>query len=204
MKIEIKNRFTGETIATDEADNLLDALVKLVARKTYLGNADLRGAYLCGADLGGADLRGADLRGADLGCADLRNAYLRGADLGCAYLGNADLRGADLGGADLRGADIPIVPNLHSHILESLDAGGKLDMGGWHICETTHCRAGWAIHLAGQAGYDLEDKIGSCAAGALISVASCPQLDGKVPDFYASDQDALSDIRRLAELEKAT
>ena len=159
MKIEIKNRFTGETIASDEAENLCDALIKLVANKADLSGANLRGAYL---------------------------------------------RGADLGGADLGGADVPVVPNLHSLILESLDAGGKLDMRGWHSCETTHCRAGWAIHLAGKAGYALESKIGSCAAGALISVASCPQLHGKVPDFYASDHAALSDIRRLAELENAT
>ena len=58
--------------------------------------ADLRGAYLCDADLCGADLRGADLRDAYLCDADLRGADLRDADLRDAYLCGADLRGADL------------------------------------------------------------------------------------------------------------
>ncbi|EKN7033777.1 pentapeptide repeat-containing protein [Salmonella enterica] len=66
-----------------------------------LRDANLRGAYLSDADLRGADLRGADLRGADLSDADLRDANLRGA-----YLSDADLRGADLFGADLRDANL--------------------------------------------------------------------------------------------------
>ena len=42
-------------------------------------------------------------------------------------------------------------------------------MGSWHACETTHCRAGWAIHLAGKAGYDLEKKTRDPAiAGRMI------------------------------------
>ena len=61
--------------------------------------ADLRGAYLQGADLRGADLRGAYLQGADLQGADLQGAYLQGADLQ-----GADLQGADLRGAYLQGA----------------------------------------------------------------------------------------------------
>ena len=81
---KIKNRYTGNLIATGET-----ARAAAEAHKT-----DLRGA-----DLGGANLRGAYLRGADLG-----GAYLGGADLGEADLGEADLRGADLGGADLTGA----------------------------------------------------------------------------------------------------
>ena len=69
-------------------------------------------------------------------------------------------------------------------------------MSGWHLCGTTHCRAGWAIHLAGAAGYALEDRIGSSAAGALIYAASRPELP--VPDFFASDEDALADLREHA------
>lgn len=51
------------------------------------------------ADLRGADLRSAYLRGANLRSADLRNTYFSGADLR-----GADLRGAYLNGADLFGA----------------------------------------------------------------------------------------------------
>jgi uncharacterized protein YjbI with pentapeptide repeats len=51
-------------------------------------------------------LHDADLRDAYLGGADLRDACLYDADLRDAYLGGADLRDADLSGADLRYADL--------------------------------------------------------------------------------------------------
>lgn len=76
-----------------------------------LHDADLRYAYLCGADLHGANLHDADLRDADLRYANLSDAYLscaclHGADLGHADLSHADLSDAYLCGADLRGADL--------------------------------------------------------------------------------------------------
>jgi len=81
--------------------------------------------------------------------------------------------------------------------------GGRLDMTDWHssertvpICGSTHCRAGWAIHLAGEAGYALEDKVGPHAAGALIYLRSTGR---PVPNFFTSREDALADIRRCTE-----
>ena len=103
IKIEIKNRWTGAILFEyEKEDNTIkDTLVEAVKKQAYLGGADLRGAYLCGADLGDADLRGAYLCG----------AYLRGAYLGDADLRDADLRDADLCGANLRGANkIPYIP----------------------------------------------------------------------------------------------
>lgn len=70
-------------------------------------------------------------------------------------------------------------------------------MTEWH-CGTTHCRAGWAIHLAGEAGYKLENELGPAVAGALIYQASDPNLE-RVPDFFANHQEALADIRAKAE-----
>jgi hypothetical protein len=171
--------------------------------------ANLRGAYLCGADLRGANLRGANLRGANLCGTNLRGADLGDADLRGANLGDADLRGANLRGADLcganlrgtnlRGADLGdlsglIVPDLD---LEMLNAtlGGELQMAIWHTCETTHCRAGWAVVLAGEAGRDLEQKIGPGNAGTLIYLAST----GRVPDFYCDNATAMADIARCAQ-----
>ena len=178
-----------------------------------LRGADLTCAVLSGADLTRADLtcavlRGADLtravlRGADLTCADLTRADLTCAVLTCAVLTRAVLRGADL--RDWEGNDtiaMFAVPSLHRKMLAAIETEGcKLDMATWHQCETTHCRAGWAVQLAGPAGKALEWAIGPAAAGALIHLASCPALDGKVPDFYASNEEALADIRRLAETE---
>ena len=72
-------------------------------------------------------------------------------------------------------------------------------MDSWHTCETTHCMAGWAIHLAGEAGYALEKKVGSHRAGQLIfdrSTQSCPH-------FYAPNARALEDLRRRAGQEQA-
>lgn len=123
--------------------------------------------------------------------ADLRGANLRG----------ANLSGADLSGADLSGFSDVIVPSLHRRMLAAIESGGQLEMSTWHACETTHCRAGWAIHLAGPAGRVLERCVGSSLAGAIIHLVSCPQLECKVPDFYASNDDAMADIKRLAEME---
>lgn len=125
-------------------------------------------------------------------------AYLRGAYLTGAYLTDADLTDAYLRGAYLRGAEkYYTVPQLHTKILAAIEAGGTLEMRSWHACETTHCRAGWAIHLAGPAGKFLEACMGSAAAGALITLASCPWME-KVPNFYASNEEALADIRACA------
>lgn len=71
-----------------------------------LHDADLRHAYLGGANLHGACLHDADLSGAYLGYADLSDADLSDADLSGADLSDANLRGADLSGADLRYADL--------------------------------------------------------------------------------------------------
>ena len=71
MKIEIKNRLTGNVICSGDFNDLRDCVVE---NRADLRGVDLRGAYLRGADLWGADLRGADLQGADLWGADLWGA----------------------------------------------------------------------------------------------------------------------------------
>jgi len=63
-------------------------------------------------NLNGANLRGAYLNGADLNGANLRGAYLSGADLNGANLYGANLRGAYLYGADLNGADLRCAMNI--------------------------------------------------------------------------------------------
>ena len=147
-------------------------------------------ADLSGADLRGAVLRDADLRDADLSGADLRDADLRGAVLRDAVLRDADLR------------DAPVVEHLDAKILQQIEAKPEsFDMRSWHgdegeACGTTHCRAGWAITLAGKEGKDLEKKLGPAWAGTLIYLKSRP---GKpIPNFCASNEEALADIRKCA------
>ena len=113
IKISIKNRWTGSILF--EYSSVDNTLAKTVTealkgnanlRGADLCGANLRGATLCGATLCGADLRDADLCGATLCDADLCGANLRGATLCGADLCGVDLRDADLCGADLRDADL--------------------------------------------------------------------------------------------------
>lgn len=181
MQRQILNRWTNAVLWGGEAETVKDALMQAFASGADLTDADLRGAVLTGADLRGADLRGADLTCADLTCADLTDAVLT----------DADLRGAV-------GVTAPVVPHIDAAIMAAIatDPEKHLDMGAWHTCETTHCRAGWAITLAGLPGRMLEDRIGPAAAGALIYAASRPGQ--KVPDFYAGHHEALADLQRCA------
>ena len=177
-------------------------------RGAYLGGADLRGAYLGGADLRDADLGGADLRGADLGGADLRGAYLANAnnlplgieakDPPTPYVRRIGPEGRAERARHYREAHpkVPVVDQLDAKILARVEANPLcFDMGTVHnTCKTTHCRAGHAVDLAGTAGYALEAELGWEAAGRAIYIAST----GRAPWFYASDENALADIRRCA------
>ena len=144
------------------------------------------------ADLSWANLRDANLRDANLSGADLSGANLRWADLSGADLSEANLRDANLSWADLRGAiGLPDIQKfaLDAAVAAACAAPNSLEMGSWHTCETTHCRAGWAVVLHPQ-GRELEEKYGTSASGALIYNA----CSGYVPDFYASNEDAMKDI----------
>ena len=104
LKIEIKNRFTGEVIFEYESENntiakTVNELVRIANEKGE--NADLRSADLRSADLSSADLRSADLSFADLSFADLSFANLISANLSNANLISANLISANLISADL-------------------------------------------------------------------------------------------------------
>jgi len=71
-------------------------------------------------------------------------------------------------------------------------------MGNWHSCETTHCRAGWVVHLAGDAGYALEKQTSPLFAAQQIYNAS-GYLISPVR-FFDGEEKALENMKRLAEL----
>ena len=189
-------------------------------RGASLADADLTDAELRGADLRDGDLSAADLPGANLREARLAKTHLAGADLTGAALHDADFTGSgagvDLTGVILTseqlaqlGLKIPRVEHLDTKVLTAVTAeGGRLQMSCWHedetwyeaettalTCGSAHCRAGWAIHLAGKAGYALENQVGSNVAGALIYLISTGR---PVPCFYTNNAEALNDIRRCA------
>ena len=99
------------------------------------------------------------------------------------------------------------VPDIDAKILSLVEQEPtKFDMLNWHgdlectvenWCNTTHCRAGYAICLAGQPGFDLQKKYGFELAGKMIYAVS--RQDMPLPDFFATKDDALDDIRASAE-----
>ena len=216
--MQIKNRYSGAVILTIKAETLSDADLS----GADLSDADLSCADLSDADLSCADLSCADLSCANLSCADLRGANLSGADLSGADLSGADLSDANLSGANLSGApdtsgpfserqkkkyatrmqqyrakypSVPVIDNLDAKIAQIVDGGsGTLEMHQWHACSTTHCRAGWAITLAGESGQDLEQQYGPHRAGVILYAVST----GRIPSFYTSNDNAIADIRRCA------
>ena len=74
---------------------------------------------------------------------------------------------------------------------------GALEMGSWHTCDTTHCRAGWVVHLAGEQGAKLEELHNTALAAQLIYRESGYQINPC--RFYDSNEDAMADMKRLAE-----
>ena len=194
-RIEIKHRWHADQtlyVAQDAAD------LGAAAKQAVASGANLTGANLTGANLRNADLRNASLRDANLCLANLRDANLCLANLRGANLYAADLTGVVLTPEQLAqlGLEIPCVEQLDTKVLAAITSeGGILDMREWHTCNSTHCRAGWAIHLAGEAGYALEQIVSPQVAGALIYMRSTRR---RVPNFRASAEEALADIRRCA------
>jgi len=72
-------------------------------------------------------------------------------------------------------------------------------MYSWH-CGTAHCRAGWVVTLAGEAGAALEKYHNTELAALLIHRASGSPISPV--RFYDSDETALEDMRRRAEINK--
>lgn len=101
------------------------------------------------------------------------------------------------------GPPIPKIENIHSVIYQAASQPGALDMGEWHTCGTTHCRAGWVVHKAGKAGYALEKFYGTELAAQLIYRESDPAHPVGSYRFHETDEEALADMKRMAELEAA-
>jgi hypothetical protein len=142
MKIEIRNRWTGAIMFTEEADSLKAASQRLVVR---------------GSDLSGSNLRDSDLSGSDLSGSNLRDSNLSGSNLRDSNLSGSDLSGSDLSdsGAATREEATANLDRVREIIL---DDPKRLRMDHWHddeskwqehtcaeeaTCGTTHCLAGW-------------------------------------------------------------
>lgn len=106
--------------------------------------------------------------------------------------------------------ETPIIKNIHQKVLQAV-TDGKLKMDTWHAddaknengeyCGTTHCRAGWVIALAGKAGVEMESIFGTENTALQIYHKSSPNINVSPVKFYNSNEVAMEDIKRCAELE---
>jgi hypothetical protein len=96
---------------------------------------------------------------------------------------------------------VPVVPNIHQELANAALQPNALDMGNWHTCETTHCRAGWIVHLAGKEGRALEQKTSTPFAAMQIYKASSPIRVSPVR-FFEDNETARKDIERCAQMER--
>ena len=94
----------------------------------------------------------------------------------------------------------PKIEKIHQKVYAAASQQGALNMATWHTCETTHCRAGWVVALAGEEGAKLELKTSTPFAAMMIYKASS---DIAVPPsmFYVSNEEALEDMKRCTEEE---
>jgi len=84
-------------------------------------------------------------------------------------------------------------------VYEAASKPDALKMSDWHTCNTTHCRAGWVVHLAGEAGYALERFHNTALAAQLIHRASGSPISPV--RFYETNEQAMADMKRRAGVE---
>lgn len=100
---------------------------------------------------------------------------------------------------------VPVIENIHQRVYAAATVTpAALNMADWHTCNTTHCRGGWVVHLASEAGYALERFHNTALAAQLIYDASDPSALFNPCRFYDNGDDALADMKRLAEKEAAS
>jgi hypothetical protein len=89
-------------------------------------------------------------------------------------------------------------------VFEAASNPKALAMDNWHTCEKTHCRAGWVVTLAGEAGKKLERFFDTPLAAMMIYDASSSLPQVSPVKFFDNNEDAIADMKRMAELEQAS
>ena len=134
------------------------------------------------------------------GCSDCSDCYDCSRCSGCYDLRHSKSVKAEAGKSWF---DVPVIKNLHTLLLLAVEQPNALDMGTWHTCETTHCRAGWVVTLAGEKGKALENSSSTLFAAMQICRASSPIKVSPVR-FFETNEVAMADIRRCAAEEQAS
>ena len=101
---------------------------------------------------------------------------------------------------NFKAPEIPVILDIHKRVYEAVIAPDHhLNMKDWHTCQMTHCRGGWVVTIAGEAGKKLESFHGTLLAAQLIYDASDPTQRFNPCRFFDSDEVAMEDMKRLAE-----
>ena len=106
---------------------------------------------------------------------------------------------------DFKAPEVPKIKNIHQSVYVAASKEGALEMCTWHkngFCGTTHCRAGWVNHLAGEKGKALEDYYGPDMAALKIYRASS-DIEVNITTFFESNEISLADMKEKADLEKS-
>ena len=97
--------------------------------------------------------------------------------------------------------EFPIIQNIHQQVLAvATQKSDSLNMSKWHTCDTTHCRAGWVVFLAGEEGKKLEEKTSTLFTAMQIYKKSSP-IRVSPTRFFETNDEALADMKRCAEEE---
>jgi hypothetical protein len=94
---------------------------------------------------------------------------------------------------------VPVIPDIHKAVYAAASQPKALAMDTWHTCQNTHCRAGWIVTLAGAEGRKLEQRFDTLSAAMRIYDASDPAFKINPCRFFDSNEDALADMKKLAE-----
>lgn len=103
-----------------------------------------------------------------------------------------------------------MVANLYTRILEQITNENltldQSDFGeenrGQSVCGSPMCVGGTTVWLAGEAGYELADKVGFAVAAGLIHLKSRPNIPAPHYDNYPNEW-ALAYVEEAAKQEKA-
>jgi hypothetical protein len=122
------------------------------------------------------------------GCSDCSRLYLKTGAIA-----------VEIGAMNNGPPPVPTIPDIHARIYAAASAPGALDMGDWHKCENTHCRGGWAVTLAGEAGMKLEEFYDTPLAAMMIYDASDLAFKINPARFFDGNDAALADMKRMAD-----
>ena len=95
---------------------------------------------------------------------------------------------------------VPVIADIHRAVFEAASQPNALNMDAWHTCNTTHCRAGWVVTLAGEEGKMLETETSTLFAALQIYKASDPENPVPPTRFFDSNDAAMADMARLAKI----